>query len=197
MAKELFLPLGQTGLTVYAMVRDSQSRVWNGAGFVTAAPTDNASYVITLTEEGTTGNYLADFPTGIVTAGRYAIDVRRRAGTAPAWTDPPVGQGMIDWSGSAVAIPTIPDAQGRVTVGTNADKAGYLLASAGLDAIQVEAGVNVRQALSPILAATAGVLSGAETGTIVIQGGNVAVTRITATTDSVGNRTSVVLSLPA
>ena len=70
------------------------------------------------------------------------------------------------------------------------------LAPAGLDAVQVESGVNARQALSPILAASAGVLLGAGTGTIVIKGGNVAVTRITATTDNAGNRSAVTLSLP-
>lgn len=84
-----------------------------------------------------------------------------------------------------------------VTVAANGDKAGYTLAAAGLDAIPVEAGVNVRQALSPILAAAAGVLTGAGSGTIVIKGGNVATTRITATTDASGNRSAVVLTLPS
>ena len=89
------------------------------------------------------------------------------------------------FAGGAVAGVTAP-----VTVGTNNDKAGYTLAAAGLDAIPVEAGVNARQALSPILAASAGVLIGAGTGTIVIKGGNTALTRITATTDNAGNRTA-------
>ena len=71
------------------------------------------------------------------------------------------------------------------------------LVAAGADAIQVEAGINLRQALSPILAAAAGVLSGAGTGSIVIKGGGVATTRIAATTDSSGNRTAVTLTLPA
>jgi hypothetical protein len=70
------------------------------------------------------------------------------------------------------------------------------LASAGLDAIQVESGVNVRQALAPILAASAGVVLGAGTGTVVIKGGNSPITRITATADNAGNRTSVSLTLP-
>jgi hypothetical protein len=83
-----------------------------------------------------------------------------------------------------------------VTVATNNDKTGYRLAAAGLDAIVVETGVNARQALSPILAASAGVLLGAGTGTIVLKGGNVAVTRISATVDNTGNRTAVTLSLP-
>jgi hypothetical protein len=54
-----------------------------------------------------------------------------------------------------------------------------------------------RQTLSLILAASAGVLLGAGTWTIVIKGGDVALTRITATTDHAGNRTAVTPSLPA
>lgn len=77
-------------------------------------------------------------------------------------------------------------------------KTGYTLSSAGLDSIVIETGVNARQALSPILAAAAGVLSGAGTGTIVIKAGaNSGTTRVTATTDSSGNRSSVTLSLPS
>ena len=83
-----------------------------------------------------------------------------------------------------------------VTVGTVSDKTGYSLAPSGLDGILVETGINVRQALSPILASSAGSLSGAGTGTIIIRGGNVATTRITATTDNAGNRSTVTLSLP-
>jgi hypothetical protein len=107
------------------------------------------------------------------------------------------------YSGGPVASVTAPVTVGAnndktgYTVSTVQDKSGYVLAPAGLDAIQVEAGVNVRQALSPILAASAGVLLGAGTGTIVVKGGNVAVTRITATTDNAGNRTAVTLSLPS
>jgi hypothetical protein len=96
------------------------------------------------------------------------------------------------YAGGAVASVTAP-----VTVGTVTDKTGYALAAAGLDAVMVEAGVNVRQALSPILAAAAGVLAGAGTGTIIIKGGGVATTRITASTDSSGNRSSVTLNLPS
>ena len=95
------------------------------------------------------------------------------------------------YAGGPVASVTNP-----VTVGANNDKSGYILASTGLDGIQIESGINARQALSPILAASAGVLIGAGTGTVVIKGGNVAVTRITASTDNAGNRTSVTLSLP-
>ena len=95
------------------------------------------------------------------------------------------------FAGGAVASVTAP-----VTVGAIIDKTGYSLAASGLDAISVEPGINARQALSPILAAAAGSLSGAGTGTVVIRGGNVATTRITATTDNAGNRSTVTLTLP-
>jgi hypothetical protein len=83
-----------------------------------------------------------------------------------------------------------------VLVGWNADDDGYSLASTGLDAVPIENGINARQALSPILAASAGVLVGAGTGIMVITGGNVPVTRMIATTDNVRNCTLVSLSLP-
>jgi hypothetical protein len=85
---------------------------------------------------------------------------------------------------------------GGVTVLLNQDKNGYILGSAGLDGIQVETGINARQALTPILAASAGLVSGAGTGAVVITGGNTSVTRITATTDKLGNRSAVTLALP-
>lgn len=84
-----------------------------------------------------------------------------------------------------------------VIVGAIGDKTGFSLAPSGLDAITVENGVNARQALAPILAASAGVVAGAGTGVVVIKGGNASITRITATTDNAGNRSSVTLSLPA
>ena len=40
------------------------------------------------------------------------------------------------------------------------------------------------------------VVAGAGTGVVVIKGGNTSTTRITATTDNAGNRSSVTLTLP-
>jgi hypothetical protein len=96
------------------------------------------------------------------------------------------------YAGGPVASVTAP-----VTVGTNNDKSGYALSSSGLDTIQIESGINARQALSPILAACAGIVAGAGTGVVVIKGGNSSTTRITATTDNAGNRSSVTLTLPS
>lgn len=120
-------------------------------------------------------------------------------GAYPAGTAGSIVGGNLDvkvssrssFAGGVVAGVTAP-----VVVGTNNDKSGYALSASGLDSVPIEAGVNARQALSPIFAASAGVLLGAGTGTIVIKGGNGAVTRITASTDNAGNRTAVVLSLP-
>jgi hypothetical protein len=75
-------------------------------------------------------------------------------------------------------------------------RTGFKLASDGLDSVVVETGINARQALSPILGACAGVLSGAATNTITIKGGNSATDRITATVDSSGNRSAITLNLP-
>ena len=121
-------------------------------------------------------------------------------GTYPAGSAGAILGGNLDvpvssrstFAGGVVAGVTAP-----VTVGINADKNGYSLAAGGLDSIAVETGVNARQALSPILAASAGVLLGAGTGSITIKGGNVTTTRVTATTDDSGNRLAVTLNLPS
>jgi hypothetical protein len=73
---------------------------------------------------------------------------------------------------------------------------GHRLAADGLDLIVIETGVNARQAMSPILAAAGGVLSGAGTTSITIKGGNTATNRIVATVDADGNRSAVTLTLP-
>lgn len=70
-----------------------------------------------------------------------------------------------------------------------------ILDAAGLDGITLD-GANLRQALAQIFAALCGQLSGAGTGTLTFKGGNnPSVTRITATTDSVGNRSNVLNNL--
>ncbi len=83
-------------------------------------------------------------------------------------------------------------------IGTNgAGLSAVALSASGLDAIVVESGMNARQGLSVAVAALAGVLSGAATTSIIIKGGGVATTRITATTDSSGNRSAITLNLPS
>ena len=146
--------------------------------------------------------YLADFGpryTGLTTVG-YTLPGGSR--TTSGVSELAAGTGIYGASithADTVIGPLLWDTGGGSPVYASEEVnplTGYKLASDGFDSITVETGVNARQALSPILAASAGVLSGAGTGTIVIKGGSVATTRITATTDSAGNRTAITLALP-
>lgn len=109
-----------TGKTLYAVIVNSANLYWytttpifeayNGAVHWT-------TYVVALTENGATGLYVGNFPTGINTAGKYQIFVYNRVGgTASLTTDiPPVAAGEIVWSGTA-EVYVAPDASGRVDV---------------------------------------------------------------------------------
>jgi hypothetical protein len=174
-----------------------QSQFTNGDYVVTIHNTSASNLVVgELVVAMFGGDDATVFPTGGSASDPWAtlLPGSYAAGTAGA-----ILGGNLDvkistrstYAGGPVASVSSP-----VTVGTNSDKTGYTLASNGLDSITVESGVNVRQALSPILAASAGVILGSGTGTIIIKGGNTSVTRITASTDNAGNRTSVSLTLP-
>lgn len=130
-----------------------------------------------------------------------------------------------DTAGTATLLSRIASALsisgGAVTVGTNNDKTGYALTSA-YDAAKtalpagsytapptasqiatevlthadgVETGVTLQQAERAILAASAGKLSGAPSGPVVIRDVNDTKNRISATVDADGNRTAVTLNL--
>ena len=116
---------------------------------------------------------------------------------ASAYAAPPSTAAIASAILATPGNPLATDASGRVTAGIIADKSGYKISSDGLDAVAVEAGVNARQAVSAILASAVGVLSGAASNKITIQGGNVSTTRISATVDAQGNRPSITLNLPA
>lgn len=112
------------------------------------------------------------------------------------WTD--TKDIALDSSGDVTfSNTTIATVTNGVTVTTNNDKTGYSLSSSGVDGITVETGLNLRQAISVIASAVAGVLSGANTTSITIEGAGVATVRIQATVDSYGDRSVVVLTPPA
>jgi hypothetical protein len=96
---------------------------------------------------------------------------------------------------------SIPGSYGAGTAGyILGNRAGFKLAADGVDLIVVETGVNARQSLAMIGAATAGKASGLSTATAVYYAmgpSGTSTVRITATTDSSGNRTATTLSLPA
>ena len=100
MAGEIQLALGQSGLTVYSVIRSSTGTVWNGSAFVSYNEANWTTYAVSLTEQGTSGYYVGDFPA--VSAGAYNVEARQRAGGSPAVTDAIIGSGVIQWSGTAV-----------------------------------------------------------------------------------------------
>ena len=153
--------------------------ITSGGSVTAGTVADKAGYSLSQAFPANFANLAIDSATGGMTVRGYAS-----------------GQDPASLILAAPANKLATDGSGRVAAGTVADKSGYVLAAAGLDAIPVEAGINARQALAPILAASAGVVTGAGTGTIVIQGANGNASRIVANTDNAGNRLSVVLALP-
>jgi len=180
MANELQLRFNVSGDTLYAqLVRNTDGKIWNGTTFESITAADWSLYTITVTEVTGTGYYFGNMPS--VAQGLYNVHFFLQAGGSPADTDHEVGGGAINWSGS-------------VDLGLFQ----VALSSSGLDAVVVETGLNARQSLSIIAAASAGVLSGAGTTSILISGAGVVTQRISATvtTNPAGNRTEVTLSPP-
>ena len=90
---------GQTGRTIYFVIRNSSGQVWNGAAFETFNASNWANYDVAATEQGTSGYYTATFPAAI-TAGKYTILAHRQIGGSPATTDPVFGVGIYYWNGT-------------------------------------------------------------------------------------------------
>lgn len=92
-----------TGSTVYGLIYNASSRVWDGSSFVAYSSGSYPDYVVSVTENGSSGVYIGDFPSGISDAGSYEIIyyVEINAPTA-AEGDPFAGAGRISWDGSAI-----------------------------------------------------------------------------------------------
>lgn len=97
MAKEIsgIAPSG----TLYARVKNKNGLWWNGSSFETYSASNYSNYAITMTEEGNSGEYTADFPSEITTGGTYEWRVHRTTST-PAEGDQTVNTGKTDWSGT-------------------------------------------------------------------------------------------------
>jgi hypothetical protein len=191
-AGKVLLQATQTGVTIPTVTTvGSVTTVSDKTGYSLATAPPTAAAIATAVWQDTTAG---DF-TVVSSIGKSLYTSGNAPGAASGIALVGSNVGAAASVTAGVTVSTNNDKTGY-TVSTVSDKTGYSLAAAGLDSIVVETGVNARQALSPILAAAAGVLSGATTGTIVVKGGNVATTRITATTDANGNRSAVTLSLP-
>jgi hypothetical protein len=102
-AKELQAPIGVTGYTVYAVIRDAVGQVYAGTAAEEFDTANWGTYVVPLTEQGATGYYVGDFPP--LASGVYFLEVRRQTGGTPAAavaTDPLRASGWVQWSGSAI-----------------------------------------------------------------------------------------------
>ena len=99
MAREI-RGVSSTG-TLYARILNSAGLWWNGSSFEAYATASYSTYDVAMTEQGNSGVYVADFPSGITTSGTYECYVHRQLGASPAEADPVVNTCKVDWSGTA------------------------------------------------------------------------------------------------
>ena len=93
-----------TGFTVYALITNGAGQFWNGSSFEAYVAGNYGNYDVSMTEQGASGLYFADFPTGITSSGTYEFFVKRALGGSPAQGDPTVNTGKIDWTGSVSVV---------------------------------------------------------------------------------------------
>jgi hypothetical protein len=89
-----------TGSTVYAVIRSSAALVWNVSTsmFENFTNADWSNYIVPLTEQGTSGYFVGNFPTLITTADSFGIEFYSGAGTE---SDVFIAGGILNWNGTA------------------------------------------------------------------------------------------------
>jgi len=93
----------QSGATVYGTIFGPTSLIWNGTTFEIYSSSNRAAYVRTMTELGSSGVYVGDFPVAITTPGRYET-IYYITGGVPAEGDAIVGTQSLNWDGTAVEV---------------------------------------------------------------------------------------------
>ena len=96
-----------TGLTIYAHVMNSTNQRWNGTAFETYSSANWLLYGIALTEQGTSGIYVATFP-ATIPAGSYEMFSYSQAGGAQDESDSIVSTSNLEWDGFAATVPATP-----------------------------------------------------------------------------------------
>lgn len=89
----------QSGAIVYAFIRDSTAKIWNGSAFVVYNQADWATYAVAMTEQAGSGYFSGVFPAAIA-AGKYSIVIHQQNGGSPAAGDSAIGEGTIYWDGT-------------------------------------------------------------------------------------------------
>ncbi len=88
----------------YHLIRNQTSGyIWSASGgtggFESIVSGNYSSYALADTEQGVSNVYVGNAPTALP-AGDYAIDARQQVGGSPAWSDPGVAAGDLQWNGS-------------------------------------------------------------------------------------------------
>jgi len=104
MANEIWHSYGEE-YTLYALIwRQTDDKVYDAVAaantFDTYTDADIDDYDVPLTNHADSDYHSVDFPASI-TAGIYYVQIFHQIGAIDADADVPVGQGVIDWSGSA------------------------------------------------------------------------------------------------
>lgn len=89
------------GVTLYARILNSSGQWWNGTTFETYVAGNWSTYDVAMTEQGSSGVFVADFPTAITSNGTYECYVHQQAGGSPAEGDAVVSIVRLDWTGSS------------------------------------------------------------------------------------------------
>lgn len=113
MANELRIAQG-TGSAIYAHIVNAAARRWNGTSFEVYSSGNYPNYDIPMTEQGTSGVYVGNFPTGITDSGTYEIFYYIQTGGSAAEGDPVAGVGSIVWDGSE-AVSSAPSVSGELS----------------------------------------------------------------------------------
>lgn len=95
---------GPTGATIYAHIFNASSRLWNGSSFEAFSSANYPNYDISLSEQGSSGAFVGDFPSAITDEAIYEIFYYIQDGGSPAEGDPFAGSGSVDWDGSALTV---------------------------------------------------------------------------------------------
>ncbi len=134
MASEFAIGGCTTGSTVVAIVRrDSDEAVWDGSSFVTWDDSDFAAgdYDTVLTEQGTSGYFVGNFPSDIDTAGAYNLTYYTRTGVSGPYTHQYETTVGLDWDGSS----TVGTISGLNWVSASDYKTLYQVTDSSLDAV--------------------------------------------------------------
>lgn len=118
-----------SGLTVYALIRNSSSRIWDGSSYVVYSTPDYTDYAVPMTEQGSSGTYVGDFPSSSA-AGQYSVTYKHQAGGTPDDGDSSIFVIVYNWlSTVAVNTTTAPSGESYCASGD----VGARLSQAGIE----------------------------------------------------------------